>query len=620
MRRAARITAVRLRLRAVLQAVCQTLPLPLVFAVGALTWIKIGDPSPGAQRWLLVGLLACAAVVVGAALLAALRRRPPAFGALQLDRHHGLQDRISSALAFSELPPAEQTDLMHAAIDDALSQAGALSPRKAAPLRVPAELSVVALLGAGLFAVSLLEVRTVRHLPPPATIDAMVMTADDLSLFREATRELEQQAQDPEALAAVRRFNQLIEDIAERRLDRREVFERLEQLQQDLELGAEADREALDEGLKNLAKQLEGSELTKPIAEPLSAKRLEDAEKAMRKLAERLRQPIDKPSKAELEKLRASLKAASEASSKKLAELKEQKRQAEQARRRLLKKKDEKGLSAADQRLLQKKERELERLEREIDKAERAKRQLSKLDRELAEAAQELMKQLNDSAKSLESGAEDINRMARKEMSDQEKRELLQKLKEMRELLRQQGKGGKERLEQLRRFSQRARGQQGDGKGQQGQGQGKGQGKDGKGPGKGGERLVLAPGGGGQSVPVPAQAPGAGAGQEGDQPGQGAGQGGQQYGSGHDPNLKGEASELQGSTKDVSAAAADTGEGSASSEVIYSAAQRGFVGRGYKQIFTDYQTVAEQVIEQDEIPSGYRFYVRRYFQLIRPRD
>ncbi|HLV19481.1 MAG TPA: hypothetical protein VKZ49_01315, partial [Polyangiaceae bacterium] len=129
MRRAARITAVRLRLRAVLQAVCQTLPLPLVFAVGALTWIKIGDPSPGAQRWLLVGLLACAAVVVGAALLAALRRRPPAFGALQLDRHHGLQDRISSALAFSELPPAEQTDLMHAAIDDALSQAGALSPR-----------------------------------------------------------------------------------------------------------------------------------------------------------------------------------------------------------------------------------------------------------------------------------------------------------------------------------------------------------------------------------------------------------------------------------------------------------------------------------------------------------
>jgi len=54
--------------------------------------------------------------------------------------------------------------------------------------------------------------------------------------------------------------------------------------------------------------------------------------------------------------------------------------------------------------------------------------------------------------------------------------------------------------------------------------------------------------------------------------------------------------------------------------LIYGAAERGFVGRGYKKVFTDYQTVAEESLAKDEIPPGYRFYVRRYFQLIRPRD
>ena len=31
-------------------------------------------------------------------------------------------------------------------------------------------------------------------------------------------------------------------------------------------------------------------------------------------------------------------------------------------------------------------------------------------------------------------------------------------------------------------------------------------------------------------------------------------------------------------------------------------------------------SVAEEALKQDEIPAGYRFYVRRYFDLIRPRD
>ncbi|HEY4105579.1 MAG TPA: hypothetical protein VGM44_16890, partial [Polyangiaceae bacterium] len=96
--------------------------------------------------------------------------------------------------------------------------------------------------------------------------------------------------------------------------------------------------------------------------------------------------------------------------------------------------------------------------------------------------------------------------------------------------------------------------------------------------------------------------------------------GGMQAGAGHDPNIAGNATDLKGKTMDVTAAGVDSGQGAASSQVIYGAAERGFVGRGYKQVFTDYQTVAEQALSQDQIPSGYRFYVRRYFQLIRPRE
>ena len=107
---------------------------------------------------------------------------------------------------------------------------------------------------------------------------------------------------------------------------------------------------------------------------------------------------------------------------------------------------------------------------------------------------------------------------------------------------------------------------------------------------------------------------------QGKQPGGGEGEGGQQWGTGHSDNLKGEQTSLKGQTKDVSAAGADTGEGGASSEVIYGAAQRGFTGRGYKNVYTQYREVAEEVIEKDDIPPGYRFYVQRYFQLIRPRE
>jgi hypothetical protein len=113
--------------------------------------------------------------------------------------------------------------------------------------------------------------------------------------------------------------------------------------------------------------------------------------------------------------------------------------------------------------------------------------------------------------------------------------------------------------------------------------------------------------------------PGAGnQGQSGSQPG--GSPGGTEAGNSTDPNLKGAASQADGKVHDVAAAGIDSGQGEAASEVVFGAAERGFSGGGYKKVYTDYKTVAEEVMQSDEIPPGYRFYVRRYFQLIRPRE
>ncbi len=464
---AARWTAFRLRLDRTLSRAFWLLPLPLLYGVGALTYVKVWRPAADTiQTLLYLGVVPLAALIVGT-LHAWFAARPGHIGALALDRHHELHDRITSALAFSEIPTEERTPLMEAAIEDALATAQELKPRRAAPFHLPRELPVVALLVVGLVGIAFLEVRTTRLLPPDKSFDPLVMSPDDIELFKDMAKDLEQKSQDPEVQTAVRKFNQLIEDIAARRLDRTEAFKRMEELERQLMKGADADREALEESLKNLAQELEKADLSKPLAEQLKQKNLPDAEKALKELAERLKDKKNPPSKAQLQKLRDAVKKASEKNDERLKRLDQERKRLEEEKKSLLKKKNEQdgGLSDKDKSLLKKKDRELERLDREKDKAQRGKRQLSKLDRELAKAAEDLMKEMGASAEDFENAAEDLNRMAEEEMTEQEKEELRRRLQELRELMRQQGKSGKERMQRLMKFGQRARGQQGGGKG-----------------------------------------------------------------------------------------------------------------------------------------------------------
>ena len=191
--------------------------------------------------------------------------------------------------------------------------------------------------------------------------------------------------------------------------------------------------------------------------------------------------------------------------------------------------------------------------------------------------------------------------MQREQMSDKQKEELRKQLEALRELLRQQNRAGDGQRARLREFARRARGQS------------SGQ------PGAGSLRI----GGAGQALMVPGGVTGAQAssqGQNAGKPGADVPGSGQQAGSGTDSSLKATATALAGKTQDVTAAGQDSGEGPSASSLVYGAAEQGFVGSGYKRVYSEYKTVAEEALDHDHIPSGYEQYVRRYFQLIRPRD
>lgn len=636
--RAARRAARRLRTNRVLETLAQWSPFPLLLAVGALAYVKL---VPGAEAEgegiVRVMIVSCLGLGGLALVIAAARTwRGSARGeegALALDRHHGLEDRLTTALAFdrqlrrgagtpeSEAPLARS--FMELAIADAVGRAPRLDPAGAVPLRVPRHWTVPVVLVLGLGTLGVLEVRrpvvAIPEPPPPA--DRVTLFEDDVELLREVGEELEQGTQTPEALADVREFNRLVEDLAAERLDRREAFARLDGLEREIR-GSGRELESLERDLKDMAEELERAALSKPAGEALSEKRLADAEQALRELAERLRRKEDPPSKAELEELRKSLEKASEVSrAKRQAEQGSSERSALEAeRKRLLQKQKDGTATAADREALQRTERQLERLGRRKDApgdrdgaGDQPGEQLSELDRKLAEAARELAEAQGKSSDFIDQSADTVGRMKQKQLSQKEKEQLLERMREMRDMLRQQ-KGGQQQqdwAERMRRLQRKARGGKPGDPGEEGK------------PGKGspGARqpsgVTLGPDG--RPIPIAGQGPGQG--QSGAGEGQQPGGSGPEPGSGHDASVRAEeASSPQGKTEDVMAVAPDTGEGTASSEVIYSASQRGFASGEYKRIFTDYETVAEDVIEREGIPPGYRSHVRRYFQLIRPRE
>ncbi len=664
-RRAASMAELRMRLSNALRWAPVVLTTGLTLSAVLLAVHKVA-PYYVSEAHAVLGFTGLACSMVAALGAAFLRRLPPNAGTLVLDKHHGLLGRLTNAVEFAAVPKPKRTELMSAALEEACAFVSSrprrvtLAARKASPITVPLEIALALAPAAALVGIALLEIRTLVPEPPPvAAIDPLLLSQDDIDLFREVAKDLQRPDQSPEVKAAVERFNRLVEDLADRRLDRTEAFRQMESIERELLAGAEADQLKLDAELRETARQLEKSDLTAELAAALKEKDLKKAEQKLKELAEKLRSE-KKPDKAQLQKLRDALKKASERRKEALKAIDERRQEIQeqllQKRKQLDEQKDPEK-KEEEERLLKKKERELERLDRESEQQQRANKELERLDRELAEAAEALMKELGitkedlqKAAENMEQGAEELNRMEREGTSQRDKEELKKKLEELREILRQQQQGGKKRQARLDQFGKRARGkgskgkqgqpgepgeegegegpgkpgnklerEMGDGDGEEGDGEnGKGKGK-GKGQGDGDGEIEISIGPGGTK---PGAGPGQGEGQggPGDKPGDGGGKGGKEAGKGSGGNPRGAATDSDMDTIDVHAEAADTGQGKVAEKAIQAAADRGFRGSNYKDVYRQYKTVAEDSMRKEQIPDGYRFYVQRYFQLIRPRD
>ena len=627
----------RIRLGRALEVGARALCVALVVAVVDVSLRKVGVLGNGTARGVLAlsGAAAVIATIVGWA-----RRLPARAGAHALDRFHHLSDRFASALSFAEHPAPSRTPFMAAAIADAITMLPVARPRAAVPIRVPPHLGAAGGLAVLLVGVTLFEVRTHVPLAMQRPIEPVEMSADDLDDVHDFLKQLDQSSVSDDTKAAIDQFNKLIDDIANKRLDRTEAFRRMEALEEKLLTGSIADKKVLEEQLDRIGEELKKAELTKPAGEALSDHRLDRARDAMHELAKKLRSAPEKPvDKAKLDQLRESLKKAA-------ADAEQRRRELEQRRQELadeilkMKQRAPDGASDEERSLLEKKQRELDRLDRDLDAHSEASRSLERLDRELDQAAEDLMKDLGLSAQDLERSAEDINRMDQQEMTQQEKEQLRQRLQELRELMREQGQGGKDQMARLKRFGRMARGrtgsagqggqkggqgsgqdeeQSGDGQmpqggepGEEGKDQGGSQGSNGGGAtwvlGPNGEKMLLLSKGQGQGQGDPSSG---GGGQKGE---------GRQWGEGHDSQMQGAATNPKMGTQDTQVQGADTAQGGSRSQVILGAAERGFASRGYKRVYTEYHQVAEESLTKDEIPGGYRFYVKRYFQLIRPRE
>jgi hypothetical protein len=564
------------------------------------------------------------------ALVNALRPVRPLDAARRLDAHHHLHDRLGIAWQFRQKPPEARTPFMQAAIDDAAEHARAVDVRAALPWQLPAELRVVAVLGALLLLVARVPMpsrapaRPARPAPPVSARDAAELSDDDLAAFREAARQIQAQARTDEARHGVEDFNRLLDDLAHRRLDRDEAFRRLAALQESLAAQDAAAGRRVSETLRTLGDEMNPRDAaTRRLAEAMRQGDAGAAAQAMREMSQTLRQgPMTAQQRQQMSQ---ALQRAAEAR----PDTEELRRQVEQARREveeMLRRQREHALSQQDESLLRRRQREAERLTGEQQRREEQRREAEHLQREIAQAAQDLARDLQAAGADLDRGAEELSRMHDEQQSQRSTEELRQQLEQLRELMRQQrGQGGQRQRMRLQQFSRNANGQQGQ-PGQQGQsgqqgpqpGGSQGQGSlqpggQGNGPPQG---MVMMPGGGGIPIPMPGQRPGqqSPGGQPGPQePGGGAG-------VQHDENLRGAAIDPLGRTQAVQVQGQQTGNGPSRSQVIRTAAGSGFASRPYRDVYSPYWDRAREVLHQGEVPPGFRTYVRRYFQLIRPRE
>ena len=240
--------------------------------------------------------------------------------------------------------------------------------------------------------------------------------------------------------------------------------------------------------------------------------------------------------------------------------------------------------------------------------------------------------------KSDNQSAEDALRDAAKQKKAQEQRDKLKDLADKMKKDAQNGKeqqqddaGSEQRDQNMQDFLERAKGQkkedqdkkdgqqgqQGQQAGQEQQGDQGEQGQQGQQDAQQGQENQGSQGSQGQQQNQEAQQGESGA-QEGMQQGQESGSSTEIGHTGGHDETEGDATSLKVNTVDEKLQGMDSGQ-KTTAEVIESAAQSGFATESYKEVYQTYEKAAEDILESESVPQGYRNYVEKYFDMIRPQ-
>jgi hypothetical protein len=624
----------RLRVQAALESATTAFILALG---GALVVVYLARRQVLAESTALLLLGACAGLVVVGAALGALIRLPLHIVATRIDRASGLADRLSTACAFEaqlrrgKRPEDPQTEaLMHAAIRDAIAAAPRADVKAATPFRWPRDgrpalaFGVLGLAVAGLYwpdpsaarPVSTAEIDRAAELERLA--EKQRLEDEDLDYTRDLLEDMRRVAQaerDPSLEQFVSEVEALLAKAELGELSKEELLDKLAKAEEQYMKGAGEDIEQAMADLKDTGKELQKNQVTHELGKALEQGDLEAAQKEMEALAQKLEKgELSEQQKSEVAK--ALEQAAKQFDQKQQQRDKALDKQIEQAKAEMekLEKQEEKAKSEQEKqkltRKLENKKRELEKMEREKQEREQSAqgRNLKSLHRNLEQASRQMRQegeqQQRMASQNLRKASQDTGQVdadQRKMAAQKKVASQLDDLKEAMRRAKQRGQNGPKDLfgknQRNQDFLRRAQGQQG-------------------------SRQAWRPGSRQAMSGKISQGQGQQPGQQGQQPGQqGQGQqpGGDSYGDEHDANVLGDATPHAGKTRDESVSGVH-GRGPSRRETILSAAQKGFASRAYEQVYAEYKNIVEEVVRAEKVPSGYKYYVKRYFQKIKPHS
>ncbi|RMH40264.1 MAG: hypothetical protein D6689_14295 [Deltaproteobacteria bacterium] len=602
----------RLRLRSALEAA--TTASILAAAIAMVTMYLARRDAIGTSWAIAMGMTA-GALVVGAAVWGAARRLPDPFVAAKIDRACGLHDRLGTAIDFArrlqrgDVVDPDTRAFMEAAIADAMRHLPNADPAKATPFAIPRDARAAVVFAAATAAVALLAfprpgpwqicaggrcaslAELDRLMPDPgAAPDDPVELDDDDVLYTEELladlRRTAEQTRDPHLEAFVDEVEALLARAKAGQIGKQELLKQLAAKEREYLRGADEDLDPVLSELEKTGRELQKNELTRELGKALERRDLAKAEREFDKLADKLAN--DELSDRQRQQLAKALeRAADQFDKRQRARDQKADRQLERARRdvrrlqrRLARETDPQRREAIARRLRQK-QRELKRLERDKQQREQSasQRRLKRLHRNLRNAARDMRRDDAPSRRTLSSRrmkdlARDTGRVDadRRKLANQ--RKVATQMGDLKEALRRarrrggmNSKFGKNRRNQD--FRARARG----------------------GRGRRDAWRPAQPGG-----PLRSDS---------------------RWGDEDGGNPLGDPTPRTGDVKDEQLSGVH-GRGPSVRETIITAAQKGFASRAYEKVYASYKAVIEEVMRTEKVPSGYKYYVKRYFQKIKP--